>query len=94
MRPRHGLGIDRDRVAANLDRYGNTTAASIPIVLDEATGRGPAAARSPRPADGLWCRFDVGCRCVEVLMSKTQRLPKRDQVPAEDTWDLTSLFDG
>ena len=26
-------------------------------------------------------------------MSKTQRLPKRDQVPAEDTWDLTSLFD-
>ncbi len=26
-------------------------------------------------------------------MSKTQRLPKRDQVPAEDTWDLASLFD-
>ena len=26
-------------------------------------------------------------------MSKTQRLPKRDQVLREDTWDLTSLFD-
>ena len=26
-------------------------------------------------------------------MSKMQRLPKRDQVPAEDTWDLASLFD-
>jgi oligoendopeptidase F len=25
-------------------------------------------------------------------MSKTQRLPKRDQVPSGDTWDLTSLF--
>ena len=31
-----GLGIDRDKVLVNLDRYGNTTAASIPLVLDEA----------------------------------------------------------
>ena len=34
------LGIDRDRVLVNLDRYGNTTAASIPIVLDEAMAAG------------------------------------------------------
>ena len=29
------LGIPADRVAVNLDQYGNTSAASIPICLDE-----------------------------------------------------------
>jgi hypothetical protein len=31
-----GFGIDEARVAINLDRYGNTSAASIPIALAEA----------------------------------------------------------
>jgi 3-oxoacyl-[acyl-carrier-protein] synthase-3 len=35
-----GLGIDRDKVFVNLDRYGNTTAASIPLALDEALAAG------------------------------------------------------
>jgi 3-oxoacyl-[acyl-carrier-protein] synthase-3 len=30
------LGIGRDRVFTNLDRYGNTSAGSIPLALDEA----------------------------------------------------------
>jgi len=30
------LGIPLDRVACNLDRYGNTSAASVPLALDEA----------------------------------------------------------
>jgi 3-oxoacyl-[acyl-carrier-protein] synthase-3 len=30
-----GLGIDRERVVLHLDRYGNTSAASIPLALDE-----------------------------------------------------------
>jgi 3-oxoacyl-[acyl-carrier-protein] synthase-3 len=35
------LGLPLDKVALNIDRYGNTSAASIPIALDEAvrTGR-------------------------------------------------------
>lgn len=35
------LGISMDKVVVNIDRYGNTSAASIPIALDEAvrTGR-------------------------------------------------------
>jgi 3-oxoacyl-[acyl-carrier-protein] synthase-3 len=33
------LGIASDRVFVNLDRYGNTSAASIPIALTEAQGR-------------------------------------------------------
>jgi 3-oxoacyl-[acyl-carrier-protein] synthase-3 len=35
-----GLGVDRQRVLINLDRYGNTTAASVPLVLDEAAATG------------------------------------------------------
>jgi 3-oxoacyl-[acyl-carrier-protein] synthase III len=34
------LGLSRDRVIVNLDKYGNTSAASIPIALDEAVRSG------------------------------------------------------
>lgn len=34
------LGIDRDRVFTNIDRYGNTSAASVPLALDEARAEG------------------------------------------------------
>ncbi len=33
-------GINKDRVYVNLDRYGNTSAASVPIALDEARKEG------------------------------------------------------
>lgn len=38
------LGIDEARAAINLDRYGNTSAASIPIALTEAVAAGRLAA--------------------------------------------------
>lgn len=34
------LGLEKDRVYVNLDRFGNTSAASIPIALDEANRLG------------------------------------------------------
>lgn len=34
------LGMDRDKVFVNLDRYGNTSAGSIPLALDEAHRQG------------------------------------------------------
>jgi len=34
------LGLPPEKVMLNLDRYGNTSAASIPIALDEALQRG------------------------------------------------------
>ncbi|MDA0587736.1 MAG: beta-ketoacyl-ACP synthase 3 [Planctomycetota bacterium] len=40
------VGISMDRVALNIDRYGNTIGASIPIALDEALRQGRA-----RPGD-------------------------------------------
>jgi 3-oxoacyl-[acyl-carrier-protein] synthase III len=36
------LGLSRERVAINIDRYGNTLAGSIPIALDEALAAGRA----------------------------------------------------
>jgi 3-oxoacyl-[acyl-carrier-protein] synthase-3 len=34
------LGISRDKVYTNIERYGNTSAASVPLALDEAVGEG------------------------------------------------------
>ena len=87
-----GLGVDRDKVFVNLDRYGNTTAASIPIVLDEAVAAGRLRRGDHVLLMGFVRRSDVGRWCAEVLMGKTQRLRNRDQVAVEDTWDLASLF--
>ena len=46
-----GLGLPMDRMYVNLDRYGNTSAASVPIALAEAVNEG---------------RLDVGDRVVLV----------------------------
>ena len=43
-----GLGIDRDKVFVNLDRYGNTSAASIPISIAEAVRQGRIQDRHKR----------------------------------------------
>ncbi len=37
------LAIDSDKFVVNLDRYGNTTAGSIPLALDEAVSQGRVA---------------------------------------------------
>jgi 3-oxoacyl-[acyl-carrier-protein] synthase-3 len=34
------LGVDPARAPSNIERYGNTTSASIPLLLDEAARRG------------------------------------------------------
>jgi 3-oxoacyl-[acyl-carrier-protein] synthase-3 len=36
------LGLDRDKAVINIDKYGNTSAASVPIALDEALKAGRA----------------------------------------------------
>lgn len=51
-----GLNIERDKIFMNLDRYGNTSAASIPLVLDEAHQQG----RIQRGDKVLMCGFGAG----------------------------------
>ena len=50
------LELDRNKVLVNLDRYGNTSAASIPLVLDEAHRQG----RIRRGDHVLLCGFGAG----------------------------------
>lgn len=50
------LGVDRAKLALNLARYGNTSAASIPLVLDEAHRDG----RISRGDKLLLCGFGAG----------------------------------
>lgn len=50
------IGFASDRVAMNLDRYGNTSAASIPLVLDELRQAG----RLRRGQKLLLCGFGAG----------------------------------
>jgi 3-oxoacyl-[acyl-carrier-protein] synthase-3 len=50
------IGIDRRRVVVHLDRYGNTSAASVPIALDEAIREG----RIRRGSDLVMSGFGAG----------------------------------
>lgn len=50
------FGLPRERVFVNLDRYGNTSAASIPLALDDAHQQG----RLQRGDNVLLCGFGAG----------------------------------
>ena len=50
------MGVAADRVVKHLDRYGNTSAASIPIALDESLREG----RIARGDDLMLCGFGAG----------------------------------
>jgi 3-oxoacyl-[acyl-carrier-protein] synthase-3 len=49
-------GIPMEKVFVNVDRYGNTSSASIPIALDEAVDQGRIAADTT----ALFCAFGAG----------------------------------
>ena len=44
------LGVDPDKVIINIERFGNTTAATIPLALNDAVCSGPAEEGRPRAA--------------------------------------------
>ena len=50
------LGIDRRKMFTNLDKYGNTSAGSIPLALDEAVQQG----RVQRGSNIILCGFGAG----------------------------------
>jgi 3-oxoacyl-[acyl-carrier-protein] synthase-3 len=58
------LGLESDKVFVNVDRYGNTSAASIPIALDEANRTGALK----RDALVLLDAFGGGLTWASVLM--------------------------
>jgi 3-oxoacyl-[acyl-carrier-protein] synthase-3 len=58
------LAIDRNKVESHLDRYGNTSAGSVPIALDEALRAG----RFRRNDLLLMCGFGGGLAWGTALM--------------------------
>jgi 3-oxoacyl-[acyl-carrier-protein] synthase-3 len=58
------LGLDRSKVVINLDRYGNTTAASIPIALAEAEQEGRLRAGSLIMLAAVGAGFTMGSMLV------------------------------
>jgi 3-oxoacyl-[acyl-carrier-protein] synthase III len=58
------LGLDRERVFVNVDRYGNTGAATIPIALSEAADAG----RIPTDAPLLLVSFGAGATAGAVVL--------------------------
>ncbi len=58
------LGADREKVFINVDKYGNTSAASIPIALDEANRQG----RLQQGDLVLFCAFGGGFTWGSMLM--------------------------
>lgn len=58
------LGVPRERVYVNLERYGNTSSASIPIALDEAMRAGLIR----RGQVVLFCAFGAGLAWASALV--------------------------
>ena len=61
------LGFHRDAVFKNLERYGNTSAGSIPIALDELYREGGDRARRLAPHLGLRSRPQLGHRPLALV---------------------------
>ncbi len=58
------LGIPKEKVLVNVDRYGNTSAASIPLALDEANREG----RFERGTRVMICGFGAGLAWGTALL--------------------------
>lgn len=61
------LGVPVERTLLNIDRYGNTSAASIPLVLDEASREG----RLPPGSNVLMCAVGAGMTWGSLLLRWT-----------------------
>ena len=61
------LGVPMDKVVVNVDKYGNTSAASIPVALDEARRAGPHQARRHCSVQCFRRRLCLGRGGGEVL---------------------------
>ena len=75
---RERLGLPADKVPINIDRYGNTSSASIPITLDELVRAGRL-----KPGDAVgFCAFGGGATWGASVMRWTMARQGGDGVPA------------
>lgn len=75
------IGLSMDRVAMNVDRYGNTSAASIPLALCEAFEEGRI-----QPGDTLaLVAFGAGLTWAAAIVELATEMPALSTVAREDT---------
>ena len=72
------LQIPLEKVVRNIDRYGNTTAASIPIALDEAVRDGRVKTRRHHRPDGLRVGLHLGVGRHPLVERQCAGQPARD----------------
>lgn len=82
------LGIDKEKVFVNLHKYGNTSAASIPVALIEALEEGRI-----KEGDHLCLvSFGAGLTWASAVVQWGQPLGQGAEAVDEDLiWDLTSI---
>jgi 3-oxoacyl-[acyl-carrier-protein] synthase-3 len=75
---RERLGLPAEKVPVNIERYGNTSSASIPITLDELVRAGKL-----QPGDHVgFCAFGGGATWGAGVVRWTMARPRPDDAPA------------
>lgn len=59
------LSLPKDRVLSNIEKYGNTTAATIPLLLDEAVREGKLVRGTKVACVGFGAGFTWGCAIID-----------------------------
>lgn len=62
------LKIKEEQLYSNIEEYGNTSAASIPIMLDEMNRKGTLEKRYEIITGGLWSRSHLGYHLFRMVM--------------------------
>jgi len=79
-----GLDLPMDRIYVNLDRYGNTSAASVPIALAEAVNEGRVKVGDKLVLVGLGAGFTSGAVAMEWTADPARGRTADEAVRAED----------
>ena len=80
-------GLPHEKVVVNVDRYGNTSAASVPLALSEAFDDGRA-----KPGDTIaLVAFGAGLTWASAIMQLPAEMPALDAVVAEKDGAKTML---
>lgn len=81
-------GLPHEKVVVNVDRYGNTSAASVPLALSEAFDDGRA-----KPGDTIaLVAFGAGLTWAAAIVQLSADMPALDAVTQEDTGDVRTAL--
>lgn len=81
-------GLPHEKVVVNVDRYGNTSAASVPLALSEAFDDGRA-----KPGDTIaLVAFGAGLTWAAAIVQLSADMPALDAVSREDTGDVRTAL--